>query len=377
VKLRLYHKPLQALGVFALAATAIAGGAVLSTGSLRPWLWGGAGIYALVTVAIAILALRIALREGQLEVSAPERLLLVAPHQDDCVLMAGTWALRNLALGGRTEIVYLVQPTAPETARIRRQEAENAWTLAGLPKQCMHHLSSLPAEGPVTWRHLEALRVDLQAVVDAFQPTVVFTPLFEGGHLHHDLAAHVVTHMLRLPAGVRVYQAPEYSPYLSFWNTPHAALSYVTRLASFGLVAYYSLPEGVGEGPILNLRVTRRELEMKRGMLRAFASQSGAALAQHHGFADRLIQWQPRPPRARPFRYEGSRPWLAERLARLFPPSMVRRLLPGEPCTIGLPAGITNLDLLPKEDVAKPAREPMRGRPAKYGRAGRAAGGKG
>jgi hypothetical protein len=83
---------------------------------------------------------------------------------------------------------------------------------------------------------------------------------------------------------------------------------------------------------------------VKRHMLARFESQSGAALARHHGFADRAVAWRGAPFRATPFRYEGSRPWLADRLSRVLPAALVRRLLPGEPGTIGLASGVTDLD---------------------------------
>ena len=302
-----------------------------------------AKLFELLTGIAALLATAVAVREGRIALDRAEKVLIVAPHQDDCVLAAGGFGLRNRRLGGETHIVYLVQPDDPQMAATRSEEALSAWQIADVDARHLSHLSLLPAAGPLSLSDIERAAATLQTLVDAVAPSIVVTPLFEGGHLHHDVAHHIVTRMLVLPEGARIYECPLYSPYFSLWRTPHAALAQLARFAFVGRLAYYPKSEGAGVGHMLNLRLSRDELRTKREMLRAFRSQNGEALACHHGYADRLVLWRPQPFRATPFAYRGSRPWLVERLQSALPGRWALRLLPGEPCTIGLERGITDL----------------------------------
>jgi hypothetical protein len=345
VKLRVYHRPWLVVALAFLAAVIWSLVAAVSP-RLGAIAWALAAAYAVVILTAGLFAIRCWLRERPFELRRPERALVVSPHQDDCVLMAGGYGIRNRRLGGSVDIVYLTVPCDPILAKTRREEAISAWRLADVNTASLRHWNIIPAQGAVTRDHVQLLASALQRLVDEIQPTVVFTPLFEAGHLHHDVSHHVVTRMLRLPAGTLIYECPEYSPYLSFWRTPQAMLSYLVRFAFLGLVAYYPKAEGTGSTGILNLRLTRSELAIKRRMLAEFRSQHGEALAKHHGYPDRLIVWHPRPFAATPFRYEGSRPWLIERLGAGLPAPLIRRLLPGEAATIGVDRGITNLSFL-------------------------------
>jgi LmbE family N-acetylglucosaminyl deacetylase len=347
VKLRIYHRPWLVVALaFGIAAAWSVVAAAAGSPRLGAIAWGLAAAYAVVMLAAGLFAVRCWLRERPFELCRPERALVVSPHQDDCVLMAGGFGVRNRRLGGSVDIVYLTVPCDPVLAEARREEAISAWRLADVSTASLWHWNIIPAQGAVTRDHVQLLASELQRLVDEIQPTVVFTPLFEAGHLHHDITHHVVTRMLRLPAGTRIYECPEYSPYLSFWRTPQAMLSHLVRFAFLGLAAYYPKAEGTGSSGILNLRLTRSELAVKRRMLAEFRSQHGEALARHHGYADRFIIWRPRPFAATPFRYEGSRPWLIERLGAGLPARLIRRLLPGEAATIGVDCGITNLSFL-------------------------------
>jgi len=64
--------------------------------------------------------------------NVPRRLLILAPHEDDCVIAAGGIGARNRRLGGATRIVYLVPDEQPGMAERRRDEARAAWQEAGL-----------------------------------------------------------------------------------------------------------------------------------------------------------------------------------------------------------------------------------------------------
>jgi LmbE family N-acetylglucosaminyl deacetylase len=343
IKLRIYHRPW--LVVLAFTATMVTASvmALLVSGGAGTVFIIVAAFYGLPALAAAVLAVSIGMREGELTFMRAEKVLIVSPHQDDCVLTAGGIGLCNQANGGETHIAYLVQPGDARIAALRREEAAAAWRIAGVDERFLYRLSGLPAEGDVSRRDVGRCATELQQLVDNIAPTVVITPAFEGGHIHHDIVNCVVTRMLRMPPDTRIFEGLEYSPYFSVWRTPQATLSHLTRIFFFGLVLFYSKPEGVGRGRIQNARLAPEQLKTKIRMLRAFRSQNGDALARNNGFEDRLIAWTPRPFQATPFTYYGSRPWLIEYLQAFMPLSWILRLLPGEPCTIGLKRGITDL----------------------------------
>src|SRR5205823_4612105 len=75
---------------------------------------------------------------------APGRLLVLAPHEDDCVISAGGIGARNQQLGGATRVVYLAPDELPGMAEIRAAEARAAWREAGLDAGDLRHLDLLP-----------------------------------------------------------------------------------------------------------------------------------------------------------------------------------------------------------------------------------------
>lgn len=344
MKVRVYYRPFTVVWLSLIVALLLllAGNTVYDPA--RSALTIAATVYGLSFLAAFALSLRAVVAEGSLIFQSNERLLIVAPHQDDCVLMAGGLGLRNQRLGGETHIVYLTQSDDRAKAAQRRSEAINAWKLGGVPERNLRHWSLLRKRGPVSREDVHRTAAELQKIVDELRPSLICVPLFEGGHLHHDITHHVVTRLLRLPTNARIFQAPEYSPYCSIWRTPHKALSHLTRFSFLGLVSYYPMAEGVGRGSILSIRLTPEELDLKRRMLREFRSQHGDSLAQNHGYPDRFIPWCESEYRAAPFAFRGSFPWWVARLTAVLPAMIVGRLFPGDHCTFGLNYGITNLD---------------------------------
>jgi len=88
-------------------------------------------IFACFYTALSLLAvwslIRIARIERTLTWSPPARLLVLAPHEDDCVIAAGGIGIRNGRLGGTTRIVYLAPDETPGLPEIRAREARAAW----------------------------------------------------------------------------------------------------------------------------------------------------------------------------------------------------------------------------------------------------------
>jgi LmbE family N-acetylglucosaminyl deacetylase len=271
----------------------------------------------------------------------PQRLLILAPHQDDCVISAGGIGVRNIRLGGSTLIAYLTADEDAEVARKRAAEAEAAWKIAGLGGEGLRHLDILP---PLRRRDPECLRSaqrKIRSIVDEFGPTVIIMPMFEGGHIHHDMVAALIGTIVTPHDRFTVFEAPEYSPYLSLYYTPHKIIALCSRWL-FGLISYYGPPDGIDGRRIQKLRLTPEETEIKRRMLAAFVSQNAPSLVLTRSYPDRLAIWESRYRRRRPFDSRLSYLRLALAADRWLPTKIVRRLFQIELGTIGREGELTD-----------------------------------
>lgn len=277
-----------------------------------------------------------------LQVRQAERLLILAPHQDDCVISAGGLALQTIKHGGRVKVVYLTQDEA-EQKDIRQKECMNSWRLAGVPAADLIQLNILPGLFEQNSRKIDATAERLQAIVDDYQPTTVVFPLFEGGHRHHDISHHIATRLLHFHYSVVLLEAPMYNLYYSIKNTPHKLLKLLTRLFSLGFAKYHNPKEGVDGRPIFELKMTKAEKLTKQQMLRAFKSQGGASLATAFGHNDRFYRYTPMPFKAQAFDYDNNLAAYIERLYNMLPRPIAKLVFGGKYCCFGCTTGITNL----------------------------------
>lgn len=313
---------------------------------ILPWPWGLALLpFALFYSALSAICgwalWRIRAIERWTEWDTPRRLLILAPHEDDCVISAGGIGWRNQRLGGVTRIVYLAPDEAPDMAARRADEARAAWRQAGLQPMDMLHLDLLPPLRQRDPQRLHAAARTLRSIIDDFQPSTLVMPMFEGGHIHHDMVAALIGLVVTPSDRFDVFEAPEYSPYASLNVTPHRMISLCSRWL-FGLVSYYGPPDGIDDRPILKFRLTPAELEGKRGMLAAFVSQNAPSLVETRAYPDRLARWSPDRRRRYPFDFSGSYLRFALAARRLFPARLVDRLLPVEHGTIGREGAVTD-----------------------------------
>lgn len=342
MKLRIFGRPALAVGLLGLAALLLAA-----------MTWAIGWPYGLIVLPIALfyvvlfgLALRAFARletlERWVEWSKPQRLLILSPHEDDCAISCGGIGPRNHELGGTTRIVYLAPDEAPGLPQRRAEEARTAWREAGLAPSDLVHLDLLPRLRERNPQKLRAAGARLRAIIDEFRPTVLVMPMFEGGHIHHDMVAGLIGSILTPADRFEVYEAPEYSPCVSLRFTPHRVIGLCTRW--LGLVSYYGPPDGIDGRPVLKFRLTAAGLERKRRMLGAFVSQNAPSLMETRTYPDRLVRWTPGPSPRHPFAPRGS--FLAFALAarRILPPALVDRLLPVEHGTIGREPTLTDWD---------------------------------
>jgi LmbE family N-acetylglucosaminyl deacetylase len=352
MKLRIYFKPSLVVLLLGTVAT-LCWLAVFALGS-------GALVVALALFYTVLFALsawalwRSHLLEHWARWDSPERLLILAPHEDDCVISAGGIGARNTRLGGVTRIVYLAPPETPDMAERRAAEAAAAWRLAGLGKADLLHVDLLP---PLRQRNplkLRAAATALRSIVDEFKPTVIVTPMFEGGHIHHDMVAAVVRTIATAQDRFEMFEAPEYGPYVSLNYTPHRIIALSARWL-FGLVSYYGPPDGVDGRPIVKFRLDPAELDCKRRMLGAFASQNAPSLVSTRSYPDRLVPWQHGSQRREPFDFAHSYLRFVMVVRGLLPTTIVDRLFPVQLGTIGREGALTDWckEWSPLTDAAK------------------------
>ena len=328
--------------------------ALLAVVALLFWLamlMPGAGWIALpfaffysILLVLAVLALvRIRLIERWISWDAPGRLLILAPHEDDCVISAGGLGLRNSRLGGVTRVVYLARDETPGLPERRNAEARAAWSVAGLGEDDLRFFDLMP---PLEHRDPEKLRkaaAVLRDIIDEFGPTALVMPAFEGGHIHHDMVAALIDRLLTPADRFAVFEAPEYSPYVSLVHTPHRIVALTARWL-FGLVAYNGPPDGIDRRTILKLRLSPQELDDKRRMLAAFVSQNGPSLVATRSYPDRLIASMRGRHRRHPFDFDRSYLRFVLVLRRLLPAGLADRIAPVQLGTIGRMGTITDWD---------------------------------
>jgi LmbE family N-acetylglucosaminyl deacetylase len=342
MKLRLFGRPDIAVALLGLAALLL-GALALDIG----WPWGLAALpFALFYFALFTVSAWALLRLQSLERWVDwkkQRLLILAPHEDDCVIAAGGVGPRNHELGGVTRIVYLAPDDDRALANRRADETRAAWRQAGFADGDLLHLDLLPRLRQCDPQKLRAAGSTLRALIDAFQPTAIIVPMFEGGHIQHDMLAGLVGRIVRPDEAIEIFEAPEYSPFTSLAFTPHRVLTLTTRWL-FGLVSYYGPPDGIDGRPVLKFRLTPQELDRKRRMLGAFVSQNAPSLMETRAYPDRLVRWNRDTLRRHPFKLGSSYLALAHAARRVLPMTLVNRLLPGEPGTIGREPALTDWD---------------------------------
>lgn len=226
----------------------------------------------------------------------------MAAHPDDCVIVAGEYALRAREAGKRVQVIYLTcGDRTPGSARAlaRRAEAIRAWAIAGVPEEELSFFDL--RETPLTDKRASYLpenyarvQIKLDALFrDLAGGSVVFIPA--DGELHPD---HRELRELALTAyrrsvrhDIALYESPEYHAYFSLTRTPVRTLMYmvssipvVTRFVrprSGGPPAFHDGPPGVV------LKPDALRLEKKREMLRAFSSENpGDILVKLFGWPD-------------------------------------------------------------------------------------------
>jgi hypothetical protein len=342
MRLKVYFEPALPVGLLVAAAGLFwIAFVTLGSGLIATAVLALALFYTALAAMGALALLRLAVLERWQDWPGPARLLILAPHEDDCVISAGGVGAQNSRIGGTTRVVYLAPDEASGMGERRADEARQAWRVAGVVGDDLRHLNLLPPLRQRDPQKLRAAATQLRAIIDEFAPTVIVVPMFEGGHIHHDMSAALIGMILTPDDLFQVFEAPEYSPYASLWYTPHRVIALCSRWL-FGLVSYYGPPDGIDGRPIQKYRLDPADLDCKRRMLAAFESQNAPSLVATRSYADRLVAFDRNVRRRTPFDFRWSYLRFVLAARRVLPPRLIDRLLPVQLGTIGRECNLTD-----------------------------------
>ncbi len=242
-------------------------------------------VYFLYCIFVLLLWISIIRRKRHYIHATGEDILIVAPHQDDCVAIAGGYAIQTKEKGGQVTVLY-VTGGIPGDNPIRRQEALNAWATIGVSKSSLFFLKHYISTGLVDREEIDVCLNELTKFIEEIQPKTIFIPLYEGGNYQHDVTNYMVSEAInRCNSEITVYESPEYNFYFSFETTPEKILSGFARLIPF--ISYDYSPEPVKNDTVYYLEMTTEQLQLKRQMLAKFTTQNPKQLVKRFGFTDR------------------------------------------------------------------------------------------
>jgi LmbE family N-acetylglucosaminyl deacetylase len=248
---------------------------------------------------------------GALIFSRPKRadnvdgdLLILAAHQDDCVIMAGEFAVHVAEQSGNVKVAYLTcgdSDRNSERAKVRREEALRAWGMIGVPKEDIFFLG-LPAaktvEGPclITPADKEIACRTLRTLVNRLpERSTIFIPADGEAHVDHRLLRAISLAIIKElpPEKYDVYEAAEYNCYYSLFRGPGRALSYVLKcmpvFSRFSWLSHRTERAHFPSGPRpLSLPPNMDRLNKKIEMLRQFRSEGTELLVKYFGHPDRF-----------------------------------------------------------------------------------------
>ncbi len=343
MKLAVDFRPAAVVAILAVVAGALWSASVALTGAPALLTGGIALFYSALLVVAAYALWRCHALEIPARWDAPQRLLILAPHEDDCVITAGGVGARNRRLGGAVRIVYLAPEEQPGMAERRRAEAHAAWQEAGLDAGDLRFLDLLPRLRQRDPMKLRLAATKLRSIIDEFKPTVLIVPMFEGGHIQHDMTAALVGTILTPEDRFEVFEAPEYSPYISLNNTPHRVMTLCARWL-LGLVSYHGPSDGIDGRRLLKFRLDTTDLACKSRMLGAFVSQNAPSLVATYSYPDRLARWDPSRRRRHPYDFRVSYVRLSLMARRILPARIAIRLFGVQGGAIGREDGVTDWD---------------------------------
>jgi LmbE family N-acetylglucosaminyl deacetylase len=144
--------------------------------------------------------------------SGHQQVLLVAAHQDDDVFIVSR--LRSHA--AKQDDIYVIwtatsTPFGDSYAKERIVEAEKAMSLLGVSKDRYYFLKFPDGQ---TYKDISAITTEVKTLLKKIQPTIMYIPAFEIGHIDHDVAHFSAVRALNeLGYQAQVFEFPLYNAY--------------------------------------------------------------------------------------------------------------------------------------------------------------------
>ncbi len=234
-----------------------------------------------------------------------ENILIIAPHQDDGVAMAGGFAIQTLGRGGRVSVLFVTEVEGTK-GELRKREAIRAWQSIGVPQKDIHFMGYNNPSGLLNTIEIRACIQKMVIWLAGIRPKLIFIPSYEGGHFQHDVVNYIVSKAFEKTGlkGTNIFEASLYNFYYSLISTPEKVLASLRMLIPLWSNNYP--PEFIRKDPVYSLIMTRDELQMKKVMLNQFVSQNPNALISRFGYPDRYQKYRPYDYSKPPFNYEHS-----------------------------------------------------------------------
>jgi LmbE family N-acetylglucosaminyl deacetylase len=234
--------------------------------------------------------------------SSPGNVLILAAHPDDCVVMAGEYAIWALDHGFKVDIVYLtcgaIDP-ASTRAKTREREAVSSWQSLGVPKSSLtfigYSASPLRGNSALGIEAQDQARATIQNIILTLEVgAAVFLPAAGEEHVDHRMMRRLGLEAIVSSRrhDVLVLEAPEYNATLSLVRSPTKAYRYllgcmpiVRRLTSTGgTPCFPGYIRGERAFVLGDPRITQR----KNALLSFFASENIEKLVRHFGYQNQF-----------------------------------------------------------------------------------------
>jgi LmbE family N-acetylglucosaminyl deacetylase len=170
----------------------------------------------------------------------PTDLIIFAAHQDDCVILAGEYAIWASNVGKKIEIIYLTcgaDDPSSVRARERKSEAITSWRQIGLQKSDIYFLDypQTPLGEQCKLNSMQIMKAtnDILTIINHSNiGTAVFLPAEGESHSDHEMIRMIGIHALQIANrnDLIVFEAPEYNSYYSFSGSPQKVLNYITKM---------------------------------------------------------------------------------------------------------------------------------------------------
>jgi len=276
-------------------------------------LWSLAGLVGLLLVLAlgAVIFGRLIYRPREWRGAAKDVLVLAA-HQDDCVVMAGEYAIAAAEAGKTVTILYLTngdsRDSSPDSERARKRNAEalTAWGSIGVNRTSIDFLGlpAAPISGPskITIDQMASAKSRIVNLINELpRERAVFLPAAAESHVDHRTLRQIALEALRECGrnDLQIFEAPEYNAYISLARMPQKTL--IALLAGIPLVRRWAgamrsrmaAPEEFASGGAAwVMPVDQRRIQIKRRMLEMFESEDGNRLVRMFGGRGRVRKIQ-------------------------------------------------------------------------------------